>query len=301
LWMRIVTLGTSAGLPTRDRHLSAVVLQTKGHSFLFDCGEGTQYRLMQAHISPVQLEAIFISHLHGDHCFGLPGLLSTLSLLGRDKALFVSGPVGLRNFLQASLGVSSVPLPFPLEILELEGTHLQKDFGTFKVEARLLEHRVPAYGYLYVEPPQAGRLDADKARAEGLSDGPLLGKLKSGENVEYAGRRYLAADFLGEPRAGRRVAYCTDTRPCEATVELARGADVLIHEATYTSDKEDLARERGHSTAAEAAGVARSAGVQRLLITHFSPRYTDSAPLLNEARGLFPNTEAAEDLKVFEF
>lgn len=263
---------------------------------LFDCGEGTQYQLLRTDLRLSRMRYVFVTHMHGDHVLGLPGLLGTLNLSRHDRPVTIFGPPGIDRYLRDVFRSIFFRPTFPLDVVEVEvGTILNAD--TFSVEARRLNHRVTAFGYAVHELPRPGHFRLDDAVRLGVPPGPLYGKLQRGETVTLVdGQTVHAADVVDPDRPGRRVAYCTDTGPTDAAIELARSADLLIHEATYTSDMREEAEARGHSTAAGAAEVARDAGVRQLLITHFSPRYEDPSPLLVEARAVFANTIAARDL-----
>lgn len=283
--IRITFLGTSSGTPSRDRNVSSVAIALDGTVLLFDCGEGTQHQLLRAPVRSGAIETIFVSHLHGDHVYGLPGLLATMSMNARAAPLTLVGPDMLRDYVDCALATTDHHPVFPLDIARPP----YRGRG-FTVVAALLDHRIPAFGYRIIEDDRPGAFDVGKARALGIPPGPEYHELQLRNDPRV----------VGPPRRGRRIVYCTDTRPCAAAVELARGADVLIHEATYTSEMSVEADERGHSTAAGAARTAAEAGVGRLILTHFSTRYRDSEPLLAEARAIFPNTDAASDLACFE-
>jgi ribonuclease Z len=295
--IRIVFLGTSAGTPTPQRNMAAVAIVLDGRVLLFDCGEGTQYRLQIAPVRASAIEAIFLTHLHGDHLFGLPGLLASLGLQGRTLPLTVYAPRGLASFLR---GVPYPGIPYELRVAEVAAGEVLRADG-FRIVAAPVVHHAPCFAYGLIEDDRAGRFDIARARELGVPHGPLLGRLQRGHDVTLPdGRVVASSEVLGPARPGRRVVYCTDTRPCPAAIELARGADVLIHESTYAAALAQEARERDHATSVEAAEVAREAGVQRLILTHFSPRYEDVAPLVAEARTIFPATEAAADLACFD-
>jgi ribonuclease Z len=297
--VRLVFLGTSAGTPSRERNLAAVALVMDGRTLLFDCGEGTQQQILRSSVRAGAIEAIFITHMHGDHLYGLPGLLATMSLHGRSEPLDVYGPARVAQYLRGVYDASYARTAFDLTIHAVDdGAVIARD--GYDVHARLLDHTAPCLGYCVVEHDRPGAFDVDRARALGVPAGPLFRTLQHGADVTLDdGRVVRSADVVGPSRAGRRIAYCTDTRPCRAAAELARGASVLVHEATYGDDMHAEAGERGHSTAAEAASVARDAGVQRLILTHVSPRYTDASPLLAEARAIFAETELASDFAEF--
>jgi ribonuclease Z len=248
---------------------------------------------MRSDIGMGSLEAVFITHLHGDHLYGLPGLLATLGLNGRERPLPVYGPPGLHRFIAA---LPYLGAPYGVEVHEAS----DRIGDGYRVVHRLLDHTVPCFGYSFLEDDRPGRFDVEAARALGVPEGPFFGALQHGSAVTLpSGRVVSPPEVLGPTRAGRRIAYCTDTRPCAASVELAQGADVLVHEATYGADMASEAAPRGHSTAAEAARIAGAAGVRQLVLTHFSARYRDVAPLVAEARAIFPETEGAADFGVF--
>jgi ribonuclease Z len=299
--MDIIPLGTASAIPAQGRHLSGLVVERKGEAMLFDCGEGTQLRLRDAGLKPTRLAALFITHLHGDHLYGLPGLLSTVALMQRAAPLTLAGPVGLEAMLEALPGVAPAELPFDLTVTELPegfGAATVWETDELTVTARPLEHRVPTMGFRLEEKPRAGRLDADAARALGVTDPHDFGRLKAGEAVTTdEGTVVEPGAVLGPERRGLRFAYVTDTRPCDGGRALAEGADLVYHEATFGEEYAARAVETGHATAAEAARVAHDAGARRLLLGHFSARYDDPAPLVAEARAVFANTEAAEELR----
>lgn len=295
--------------------MSGLAVKREGEWLLFDCGEGTQTQIARAHLTPNRLSAIFITHLHGDHFNGVSGLLATMGLDRRERHLNLVGPHGMGEYLDMLARLKILFVNYPLELREFKATDLNSTKGSslsergevvyetplYTVTARALDHRIFALGYRIEERPRPGRFDIEKAHALGIPEGPLFRRLQSGEDVELADKRVIrSSDVVGPPRAGKVIAYCTDTRPCAASIELARDADLLIHEATYTDDMVREADEYGHSTAAQAALVARDAGARKLLITHFSTRYSDVSPLLGEAQEVFPDTVAAEDLAEIE-
>jgi ribonuclease Z len=284
--IRITFLGTSAGMPTRARNVASVAVTLDGRVLLFDCGEATQHQLMKSAVRFGAIEAIFITHLHGDHLFGVPGLLSSMSLNAREKPLALYGPEGIAAFMR------SLPLyhtSFDVAIHEIAPGRVHRGDG-YAVDAAPLVHSAPCFAFRIVEDDRPGEFDVARARALGIPPGPAWGELQRANDPRVC----------GPPRPGRRIVYCTDTRPCDAAIELARGADLLIHEATYANDMAIEAAERHHATAAEAAAVARAAGVGRLILTHVSPRYADPSQLLAEGRAVFTETELAEDLACFD-
>ena len=264
---------------------------------LLDCGEGSQRRIMASPVSFMKVRAVLITHMHGDHVFGLPGLLQTMGLSERREPLSVYGPAGISSFVEANMllteGEGAEP-PYPVEVVELEGGE-EFDVPGFRVRCFRTEHGVSSVGYVLREPDSPGRLDHRRALELGVRDGPDMARLKAGEAV--GGVR--PEDVTGPPRPGLSMAYTGDTRPCGSTVESVRGVDVLVHEATYMSAESRNAEEHNHSTAAEAAAVARDAGVGHLILTHISHRYEDREAVAAEAREVFPETYAADDMEVF--
>jgi ribonuclease Z len=276
-------------------------LEQRGEVWLFDCGEGTQHQLLRSDLNISQITRIFITHMHGDHLYGLMGLLATCGMAGHARGIEVYGPRGLEEYVRESERHTQARFSYPVGINTVGAAATVFEDEELVVTSAPLKHRLPAFGFRVTEKDRPGAFDIERARAEGIPPGPLYGKLKRGERVTLAdGRAFDGADFCGPTERGRTVVYCTDTIYCESAVSLARGADLLIHEATFARDAEDLARRSLHSTAEMAARVASEAGVRRLYITHLSPRYVHAAPvtpddLLREARAVFPDTELAHD------
>ncbi|HZT85910.1 MAG TPA: ribonuclease Z [Gaiellaceae bacterium] len=295
----LVFLGTAASMPTAQRGPAALLVRRGGERLLFDCGEGTQRQLQRSAIGLPDLQEIFLTHFHADHFLGLPGMLKTFALRGRDETpLTVHGPQGLRelfNRLRPFLG----RLPYPLTLVELEpGEKLER--GEYTIEAFAVEHGVGALGYALVERERPGRFDVAAADALGVPGGPARGRLQAGEQVTVdSGRTVSPADVLGEPRPGRKVVLTGDTAPSPLVVQAAHGADVLVHEASFTAEEAERARETMHSTAAEAAEVARLAQVRLLVLTHVSPRYF-GPELADEARDVFPDVVVPRDFDLVE-
>ena len=276
--IKITFLGTSAGMPTHARNVASVAVTMDGRVLLFDCGEGTQHQLMRSNVRFGAIEAIFLTHLHGDHLFGLPGLLASMSLNAREKPLALYGPAGVGEFMRA------LPLyhtSFDVPVHELAPGRVHRGDG-YAVDAASMVHSAACFAFRIVEDDRPGEFDVARAEALGVEPGPAYGRLQRGETVGSV----KPSDVLGPTRPGRRIVYCTDTRPCDNAIELAREASVLIHESTYGSDMAEEAVSRFHATAAEAAAVAREANVAQLILTHISPRYTEPSNLLAEAREL---------------
>jgi ribonuclease Z len=305
--MQVTFLGTSAGVPTRQRNVSAVALRLteRGEVWLFDCGEGTQQQLLRSDLKLSQIARIFITHMHGDHFFGLPGLLATCGMAGHVERIDVYGPPEIESFVRESFRLSDGRFGYALGIHAIREGLVYED-EDFVVNCRRLKHRIPAFGFRVTERDRPGAFDIEKARELGIASGPVYGRLKRGETVTLPdGRTFEGHDFVGEPKPGRSFVYCTDTIYCKSAVELARGADLLVHEATYAVCDQGLAERSLHSTTEMAARVAVEAGVKQLLITHFSPRYAPGAQvepeeLLREARATFPNTLMSRDFFTFD-
>jgi len=292
--IRLTFLGTAASRPTVGRNVSGLAVQREGDLLLFDCGEGTQRQMMRFGTG-FGVKAICVTHLHPDHFLGITGLLRTMALQAREEPLALYGPRGSARLLDAAIHLGVERLPFQVALEELAPGDSVPGDG-YAIQAFAVSHGVPAVGWALVEEPRLGRFDVERARALGIPEGPLYGRLHRGEAVEFEGRTVLPHDLIGPARPGRLVVYTGDTRPCEGTVERARGADLLIHEATFGADEADRARETYHSTALEAAQTARQAGVGRLFLTHLSARYSDQpGPLEEEARAAFPHVRVAHD------
>ncbi|MDT3424675.1 ribonuclease Z [Paenibacillus forsythiae] len=303
--MEIYFLGTNAGIPTLQRNVTSValrLLEERRSFWMFDCGEGTQHQILRSPLRLGKLEKLFITHLHGDHLFGLPGLLSSRGYQGGTAPLTVYGPPGLRAYLDISLSVSQSRVPYKLEVVEHTGGLIFED-ESFKVESDLLDHRIDSYGYRVTEKDRPGSLDAQRLKAYGLKPGPLYGVLKSGLDVTTEeGITIAAADVLSEPKRGRIVTVLGDTRPCGNSTALAREADLLIHEATFGHELAKMAWDYHHSTTVQAAEIAKEANARQLVLTHFSSRYgsmDELLPLLEEARSVFPGTLLAEEFRLY--
>ena len=294
----LVFLGTSASAPTAARGTAATLLRRGGDRVLVDCGEGTQRQLLRSDIGLVDLEDVFLTHLHADHVLGLPGMLKTFALRGREAPVAVHGPRGTRGLLRA-LGVVVGNVPYELEVVELRpGDVVER--GGYRIEAFAVIHGGGAIGYALREDGRPGRFDVEAADALGVPDGPARGALQRGEAVTLEGGRVVRPDeVVGLARLGRSVVLSGDTAPAKSVVEAADGADVLVHEATFLADERARARETEHSTAAEAALVAREAGVGLLALTHLSARYSVSE-VAEEARALFPQTVVPRDFDLLE-
>ncbi len=305
--MEITFLGTSSGVPTRARNVSSLALRLsqRAEVWLFDCGEGTQHQILRSEVKVSQLSKIFITHMHGDHIFGLMGLLASCGLAGNGQHIEIYGPPGLEDYLKACTRYSHTHFSHRLKI-HVSGSGLLYEDEEYSVRCLPLKHRIPAFGYAVKEKDRPGRFRVEQAKSLGISPGPLYGKLKNGQTITLEdGRRIRGQDLCEPTEAGRKVVYCTDTVYCDSAVELASGSDILIHEATFSHQDASLAFERLHSTSTMAAQVALNAGVKQLIMTHFSPRYAPGNSiqlnhLLEEARTIFPNTILAHDFMSVE-
>jgi ribonuclease Z len=310
--MRIIYLGTTSGVPTKERHLSATAVVYDGEIFLFDCGEGTQMQIRKVGLRWGGLKRIFISHLHGDHIIGLMGVLMSLQVGGRDSPIFLYGPTGLEEYVQTSIRLMQARIRYELVIKEIPPATFDKGEGgsdgvicdekNYYVTCAPLEHRIFTLGYVLVEKDKPGKFNVEKAEQLGIPAGPIRTQIQRGEEVVLGnGTRIFPDDILGPPRKGRRIAYCLDTSPCENAEKLASEADVLIYDGTFFSDEhQTLARKTGHSTWREAAELARKAGVKKLVLTHFSPRYTELEKFLPAFQTIFPEIILASDLMEIE-
>ncbi|MEN1970167.1 ribonuclease Z [Lentibacillus sp. N15] len=298
--MELIFLGTGAGVPSTERNVTAIALamqQEANSIWLFDCGEATQHQILKTSIKPRKITKIFITHMHGDHIYGLPGFLSSRSFQGGDELLTVYGPAGIKEFIETSLRTSETRLAYRLEIVEIaEGQVFEDD--TFLVYCKKLQHGIPCYGFRVEEKDKQGELMPEKLKAVGIQPGPIYQQIKANPTVTTDdGKVIKRLDFIGPDKPGRIVSILGDTRYPEQNKGFVKHSDCLVHEATFEQEKADLARDYFHSTTAQAAQLAKDAGVKQLILTHISSRYqkTDNARLRNEACKIFPNTEIAND------
>ena len=303
--MELQFLGTGAGVPSKGRNVSSTALKLldeRNEVWLFDVGEATQHQILETNIRPRKIAKIFISHLHGDHIFGLPGLLSSRANQGGNSPLELYGPVGLKKFVETSLGVTGTKLGYRIKYIELKtGGEIFND-STFSVYAGKLEHRIASYGYRVVEKPRTGELLVDKLKQFNIPNGPIYGKLKAGQVVTLPdGTDLDGKDFIGPDKAGKIVSIISDTRYTPEIDHLVAHADVVVHESTFSEEDKKLAYSYFHSTASQAARVAKKCHVKGLLLTHISARYTGNSALLlqNEARKIFNNTRVVKDFDIY--
>ncbi len=293
--LQVIFLGTGGSIPTPKRGLSAIAIRRKNELLLFDCGEGTQRQMIQAGVGFHRKTKIFVTHMHGDHVLGLPGLLQTMSLLGRTKKLEIYGPQGIKAFVEAISQTVRFSLTFPVQVSEVEAGLVCEE-KEYKVYATQSDHIDHSLAYALIEKPRPGRFNIEKAKKLGVPEGPLWSKLQGGSSVKLPSGRIVKPEMvLGSPRSGRKIVYTGDTRDSENLVKLAENADLLIHEATFDDELMERAMEDGHSTPSMAAETAKKAVVKRLVLTHISARYKDAGLLLEQARKIFVNTDVAKD------
>ncbi|MFV0555913.1 MAG: ribonuclease Z [Lactovum sp.] len=301
--MEVLFLGTSAGQPSQQRNVSSLALKMldeRNEVWLFDCGEGTQRQILKTTLRPRKITKVFISHLHGDHIFGLPGFLASRNFQASEEGqtdIEMYGPVGIKDFVMNILKTTRTRLAFRIHFHEISQAGLIFEDKTFEVYTDLLEHTVFCLGYRIVEKDKVGELDAEALKMDGLPFGPLFGKIKKGEDVEFEGRLYQAKDYIGEDIKGKIVTILADTRKSEQSIILAKNADLLIHEATYKAGEERIAKKHGHATSYQAAQVAQAARVKRLLLNHISARYlgSDIYELAKGAKDVFENSYVSKD------
>ena len=294
----LVFFGTSGSVPTAQRAPSALLLRRGGERLLFDCGEGTQRQLLRSAVGLIELQEVFVSHFHADHYLGLPGMLKTFALRGRDTPLTVYGPRGLKDLFSTLRRVFG-KLTYPVELVELRpGATLER--GEYELVTFPVAHGVESLGFALVEHPRPGRFDVGTADALGVPAGPERGRLQAGEPVQLAGgRTVMPHEVLGPERPGRKIVLTGDTASSQTVVEAARGAEVLVHEATFLDEERERAQETAHSTALEAAEIAEEAGVGLLALTHLSNRYF-GPEVAREARTIFPDTVVPKDFDVID-
>ena len=292
---KITFLGTGSARPTPYRGCAALAMAYDGDTLLFDCGEGTQLKVVDTAVRLSRTRAICITHFHGDHINGLPGLLGSMGLNGFDKRLVLAGPPGMDRYLSTLAKLNILRPSFPIDLVPATSkTVLTTD--AYRIDTCPLDHRIPCWGYMFIENDLPGRFDLARARELEIPKGPIYGQLQRGQTVTLDdGRTIEPNDVLGASRAGRRVAYISDTRPSDTVANFVHGADVLIHESTYLHEFRTQAYERGHSTCIDAAKTALKADVKQLVLTHISTKHMRPHELLREARAVFPNTVIAAD------
>jgi len=304
--LKITFLGTGAGIPAKQRNVSSLALHLEnkeGAIWLFDCGEATQHQILYTSIKLRRVEKIFITHLHGDHIYGLPGLLASRSFQGAETPLAVYGPRGIASFIETALLVSGTFIKYPLNVIEIDERNILFENNQYVVTIAQLDHALPSYGFRVQQKDLPGPLLMEKVKQANIPVGPILQQLKNGVEVRLPDGRIIdGKKFIGPAKQGKIVTILGDTRFSENAIRLANGANTLIHEATFSENEKSLAKEFFHSTTEQAAQVAHLSGSHQLILNHISSRYQqgDVEQLLAEAQRLFPNSFIAEDLTTFE-
>jgi ribonuclease Z len=297
--MKVTFLGTGGSVPTKKRNLPSLAVRTDGGLVMFDCGEGTQKQFLIAKLGFNREMRILISHMHADHILGIPGILHSMSFMGRSRDLEIYGPPGICEFVKCTTGTVRFRPMFPIRTVEVHaGTIARTD--SYAIKAAWADHSVPCLAYSLTENDKPGRFHPAKARELGVPKGPLWKTLQMGKPVKVGRRKIDASKVVDPPRKGLKITYGVDTRPCERVIELASGSDLLIHDGMFSSDASERAREYGHSTVVEAARIAKRSHSRNLALTHFSAIYADTSQLLAEAKAVFPRTIVAEDLRSLE-
>lgn len=303
--MQLQFLGTGAGMPSKERNVTSIALKLLdeiGSIWLFDCGEGTQHQILQTSIKPRRIDKIFITHMHGDHIYGLPGFLGSRSFLGGESPLTIYGPPEAKDFIEAAIHYSKTHITYPIHYIEVQEGVIFED-EHFIVHAKKLQHVIECFGYRVEQKDLPGQLLIEKVQAQGVPRGPLYRDLKSGRDVTLEnGTIVKASEVLSEAKKGFTVTILGDTKYCNASVDLSKEADIVVHEATFDSSTAELAASYGHATNVEAATVAKLANAKNLILTHISARFlkTDVERLVNESREVFPSTFSADDFSQFE-
>ena len=298
--MQLVFLGTSSATPTIERGLSSLALMRGSELLLFDAGEGMQRNFIKAGLGMNRKMKIFISHMHADHCVGLLGLLQTMALQGREKSVDIYGEPRVKEFLEENMRIINFGLTFEVVVhkVKKQGVVVKED--DYQVTCCKASHSIPSLAYCLEELDRPGAFDIKEAKRLGIPEGELYSKLQHGHDITHKGKKIISSQVVGSPRKGRKIGISGDTRPTDNLAKFFRGCDVLVFESTYSQDKQQKAIENWHSTATEAATIAKKAGARRLFLTHFSARYNETSMLVKEAGAVHPNVEAAEDLKIVE-
>ena len=298
--LSIIFLGTGGSWPTVKRNVSALAVKRGSEIILFDCGEGTQRQFQKSKLSYMQISKVFITHFHGDHFLGLPGLIQTMQLNDREKPLHIYGPKGIKHLVSQLLSLGYFKPVYRITAHEVKDGDILY-FEEYAIHVVAVNHNVPAVGYSLEENTRPGKFDKPKALQLGIPEGPLFSKLQKGQPITLDNGTKITPDqVLGPPRKGRKIVISGDTKPCDTLIAFSKDADVLIHDATFASDLEDIAFEYGHSTACQAAEIAHKAGVGKLFLVHVSPRYLDHRVLENDARNVFKNSFVPKDFQETE-
>lgn len=296
----VIFLGTGGSWPTVKRNVSSIAVKRGGEIILFDCGEGTQRQMQRSKLSYMQIKSIFISHFHGDHFLGLPGLIQTMQLNDRKEPLGVYGPRGTGKIVETIKGLGHFKPGYEIKGIDIDEGDVIR-FGGYEIRPFRVYHNVPTLGFVLEEDTRPGRFDRAKAISLGIPEGPLFGRLQRGGIIKLMDGRTITPDMvLGPPRPGRKIVYSADTRPTDKVIEYAKNADLLIHDSTFLSDLEDVAEEYAHSTARQAAEIAKRANVKKLVLTHISPRYMVDEDIEKEAKEIFGDSLVAKDFMKIE-
>ena len=296
--MKLIFLGTSAATPTMERGLSSIALVRGGELMIFDTGEGMQRNFIKARLGVNKKMKIFITHMHADHCLGLLGLLQTMSLQGREKAVDIYGPEKLSEFLKENMRIINFGLIFEVNVHTIDNEGIVVREKDYQISCCNAEHLIPAYAYSLIEYDRPGIFNVQKAKLLGIPEGDLYRKLQYGHDIIYNGTIIKSTNIVGPSRSGRKIGISGDTRPTNKLERFFENCNLLVFESTYGHDNNQKALEYCHSTAAEAAMLAKKSHVKKLLLTHFSARYDDTSNLINEASTIHENVEAAYDLKI---
>jgi ribonuclease Z len=297
--LKITFLGTGGSVPTKKRNLPSLAVRTDGGLMMFDCGEGTQKQFLIAKLGFNREMRILVSHMHADHILGIPGILHSMSFMGRSRDLEIYGPPGICEFVKCTTETVKFRPMFSIRAVDVHaGTIVKTD--SFTIKAAWADHGVPCLAYSLIGNDKPGRFHPGKARELGIPKGPLWKTLQMGKAVKVGRKIIDAAKVVDPPRRGLKITYAVDTRPCERVTELASGSDLLVHDGMFLSDAAERAREYGHSTVIEAATIAKKSHSKNLALTHFSAIYEDTKQLLAEAKTIFPKTIVAEDLSSLE-
>lgn len=293
--MKIVMLGTSAAQPTERRGLSCACLEKDGEILMFDAGEGAQVAFLKSGLGWNKKMKIFVTHLHGDHCIGILGLLQTMTLQHRTEPMEIYGPDGIEEFIAGNIKSLNFGLSFAVVITAVR-RGLVCEEKTYRIHCESAEHSITAFSFLFEEKDRPGRFDLQKAKDLAIPEGPLWHELQVGNEIQVGGRTVMPSEVVGEKRPGKKIGFSGDTRPTKRLEEFFRGCDYVVFDSTFSENLKDKAEETGHSTATEAATLAKNAGIRNLILTHFSARYRDEAELLDEARKIHGSVIAAKDL-----
>lgn len=298
--LNIIFLGTGGSWPSVKRNVASVAVKRAGEIILFDCGEGTQRQFQKSKLSYMQISKIFISHFHGDHFLGLPGLIQTMQLNDRNDPLHIYGPKGIKNLVEQLLSLGYFKPNYEIVAHQIDEDDIL-DFNEYIIKILRVKHGIPALAYSLEEKMRPGKFDKPKALKLGIPEGPLFSKLQHGEKITLKDGGVITPDMvLGPQRKGRKIVISGDTRPLNEIIAFSKNADLLIHDATFDSSMEDISNEYGHTTASQAAEIAKKANVDKLFLTHISPRYMNGDILEKEAKKVFKESYVPDDFEEVE-